>query len=103
MRLYNIDQCTFTGASFASIVWWFFELILFRYLPKPSHYWRGLLLCCLGAKIGKSTYVYPGAKIWSPWNIGAWSVVINDMLEWMVCLGNPFNPIKLRVMTYETL
>jgi putative colanic acid biosynthesis acetyltransferase WcaF len=188
MRLDNSNQNTFTGPSFtvknriARVVWWFFELFLFRYSPKPLHRWRALLLRCFGAKIGKGVHVYPGAKIWAPWNleirdesgigngavlysqgriiigkrsvisqgvnlctgthdytkkgmplltrpvyigdnvwiatdafvhpginigngcvIGARSVVISDMPEWMVCSGNPCRPIKPRVMTYETL
>ena len=27
------------------------------------------MLRCFGAKIGKSVHVYPGAKIWAPWNL----------------------------------
>jgi len=33
------------------------------------HGWRSFLLRCFGAKIGKSVHVYPGAKIWAPWNL----------------------------------
>ena len=75
MRLDTNNLDTFTGASFAlknriaRVIWWVFELFLFRYSPKPLHSWRVILLRCFGAKIGKGVHVYPGVKIWAPWNI----------------------------------
>jgi putative colanic acid biosynthesis acetyltransferase WcaF len=32
------------------------------------HGWRSFLLRCFGAKMGRSCHIYPGAKIWAPWN-----------------------------------
>jgi putative colanic acid biosynthesis acetyltransferase WcaF len=37
--------------------------------PRPLHAWRSFLLRCFGAKIGKSVHVYPGVRIWAPWNL----------------------------------
>ena len=33
------------------------------------HAWRALVLRCFGAKIGRGCHIYPGAKIWAPWNL----------------------------------
>jgi putative colanic acid biosynthesis acetyltransferase WcaF len=177
--MYNQD--TFKGASFSlknrfsRVLWGVVEVLFFRYTPKPLHKWRAFILRLFGAKVGKGVHVYPGAKIWAPWNIelgnecgvasgailysqgkitigqravisqgaqlcsgthdythpgfplvtspinigdqawiaadafvhpgvtvgngcviGARSVVIKDMPEWMVCAGHPCKPIKER-------
>ena len=46
-------------------VWMFF----FRPSPRSLHAWRSFLLKLFGAKLGKGVHIYPGAKIWAPWNI----------------------------------
>lgn len=51
------------------VVWSIVYLLFFRLSPKPFHAWRSFLLRCFGAKIGKAVHVYPGAKIWAPWNL----------------------------------
>ncbi len=51
------------------ILWTVVNILLFRFSPKPLHSWRALLLRCFGAKVGKGAIVYPGAKIWAPWNL----------------------------------
>jgi putative colanic acid biosynthesis acetyltransferase WcaF len=69
------NQDTFKGASFslknrvARVVWGIIHVILFRYSPKPLHGWRSFLLRMFGAKVGKGVHVYPGVKIWAPWNL----------------------------------
>lgn len=71
--MHNTD--THTGPSFslsnrmARLLWGLAELLLFRYSPKPMHFWRALVLRCFGAKVGRGVHVYPGAKIWAPWNL----------------------------------
>jgi len=71
--MHNTD--TFTGPSFslqnrlARLLWTVAALFLFRYSPKPFHAWRRLLLRCFGAKVGRGVHVYPGVKIWAPWNL----------------------------------
>ncbi len=40
-----------------------------RLSPRPCHRWRALLLRLFGAQIGRGVHVYPGVKIWAPWNV----------------------------------
>src|SRR5476651_2440456 len=174
-----INQDTHTGPSFslrnriARFIWKIAGLLLFRFSPQALHGWRSFLLRCFGAKVEKGVHVYPGVKIWAPWNlelgeqcgiasgvilysqgkitigrrsvisqgvnlcagthdytkpgfplitmpihigdevwiaaeafvhpgvtiadgcvIGARSVVVNDMPEWMICTGHPCKPVK---------
>lgn len=71
--MHNTD--THTGASFslknrlARLAWNVTVLFLFRYSPRPLHAWRSFLLKCFGAKIGAGAHIYPGVKVWAPWNI----------------------------------
>ncbi len=179
----KVNTDTFTGASFSlsnrimRVVWSAVYLLFFRYSPRPFHFWRSFLLRLFGAKVGRNVHVYPGVKIWAPWNvefgdecgvgggailysqgkivlgkrsiisqgaylctgshdytkighplitspivvesfawvaaeafvhpgvvigegcvIGARSVVIKSMPEWMVCAGNPCKPLKQRII-----
>jgi putative colanic acid biosynthesis acetyltransferase WcaF len=43
--------------------------LLFRPSPRPFHAWRAFLLRCFGAKIAAHCHIYPGARIWAPWNL----------------------------------
>ena len=45
------------------------SLLLFRFSPQPFHRWRAMILRCCGAKLGTGCHVYPGVKIWAPWNL----------------------------------
>lgn len=69
------NQDTFTGPSFslksrvARAIWGIVEAIFFRLSPRPLHSWRSFLLRCFGAKVGRGVHVYPGVKIWAPWNL----------------------------------
>ena len=51
------------------VAWSVVSLLLFRFSPKPLHSWRAFLLRCFGARVGKRVHVYPGARIWAPWNL----------------------------------
>jgi putative colanic acid biosynthesis acetyltransferase WcaF len=51
------------------LIWNIAYLLLFRFSPRPLHFWRALLLRTFGAKVGKGVHVYPGVKIWAPWNL----------------------------------
>jgi putative colanic acid biosynthesis acetyltransferase WcaF len=70
-----LNQDTYKGASFSiknragRVVWAIVYSIFFRFSPRPLHQWRSLLLRLFGAKVGKGVHVYPGVKIWAPWNI----------------------------------
>lgn len=48
------------------------------------------------AWIAAEAFVHPGVTIGDGAVIGARSVVLKDMPEWMVCSGNPCRPIKKR-------
>src|SRR6186997_117522 len=66
---------THTGPSFSKknrigrMIWMMVSSIFFRLSPKPFHEWRSALLRLFGAKVGKGVHVYPGVKIWAPWNL----------------------------------
>ncbi len=70
-----INDDTHTGPSFsfgnrlARFIWNIVNLLFFRFSPVPFFAWRSFLLRCFGATIGKNTHIYPGVKIWAPWNI----------------------------------
>ncbi|MDF2434048.1 MAG: putative colanic acid biosynthesis acetyltransferase WcaF [Mucilaginibacter sp.] len=70
-----INQDTFKGPSFSlsnrllRVVWSFTYVVFFKYSPKPFFLWRSFLLRCFGAKTGKRVHIYPGVKIWAPWNL----------------------------------
>lgn len=51
------------------MIWNLVYAILFRWSPKPFHGWRILLLRIFGGKIEKGVHIYPGVKIWAPWNL----------------------------------
>ena len=40
-----------------------------RLSPRPLHGWRAFLLRSFGATLGPHCHVYPGARIWAPWNL----------------------------------
>lgn len=50
-------------------LWNIVQAVLFRTSPRPFHKWRALLLRLFGAKLGKNCHVYPGVKVWAPWNL----------------------------------
>jgi putative colanic acid biosynthesis acetyltransferase WcaF len=51
------------------VVWAVVSLLFFRPSPVPLHAWRAFLLRLFGAEIGNGTHVYPGVRIWAPWNL----------------------------------
>jgi putative colanic acid biosynthesis acetyltransferase WcaF len=51
------------------VIWNFTSLIFFRFSPSPFYKWRAFLLKMFGAKVGEGAHVYPGVKIWAPWNL----------------------------------
>lgn len=71
----KINTDTYTGASFslqnklARVVWGVVNFLFFRFSPRPLHAWRSFLLRLFGASVGKNVHVYPGVKIWAPWNL----------------------------------
>ena len=71
--MYNQD--TQIGPSFslrnrfARALWEVVSLVLFRLSPRPLHQWRAFLLRLFGARVGRGVHIYPGVKIWAPWNL----------------------------------
>jgi putative colanic acid biosynthesis acetyltransferase WcaF len=51
------------------VAWAVVYLLLFRTSPRPMHAWRAFLLRCFGARLGRKCHIYPGARIWAPWNL----------------------------------
>ena len=43
--------------------------LLFRWTPRPLHAWRAVVLRLFGARLGRACVVYPGVRIWAPWNL----------------------------------
>jgi putative colanic acid biosynthesis acetyltransferase WcaF len=64
-----------TQASFSlsnrigRVAWGVVYWTLFLPSPRPFHAWRALLLRCFGARVGSGVHIYPGARIWAPWNL----------------------------------
>lgn len=75
MPFVPVNHDTVTGPSFSlrnrllRMLWGLTVALLFRPSPKPFHGWRSLLLRLFGASVGKGVHVYPGVKIWAPWNL----------------------------------
>lgn len=73
MILENNDphtQASFTlGNRARRALWNAAWLLLFRPSPRPLHAWRSALLRLFGARIGDGVHVYPGVRIWAPWNL----------------------------------
>jgi putative colanic acid biosynthesis acetyltransferase WcaF len=55
--------------------WGIVHASLFRPSPRPMHAWRSFLLRSFGATLGQGCHVYPGARIWAPWNLRCGDVV----------------------------
>lgn len=51
------------------VVWACVYWSLFRYTPVPMHAWRAWVLRMCGAKVGRGVRIYPGVRIWAPWNL----------------------------------
>jgi putative colanic acid biosynthesis acetyltransferase WcaF len=70
-----VNEDTHVGPSFSlknrfsRLLWGVSAALLFHPSPRPLHKWRSFLLRLFGAKVGRGVHVYPGAKIWAPWNL----------------------------------
>jgi len=58
-----------TGNKLRRLIWSLCWLVLYRISPRPLHPWRAFLLRVFGAKVGPDCHIYPGSKIWAPWNL----------------------------------
>jgi len=57
------------------LVWTVVWATLFRLTPVPFHNLRCALLRMFGARIGRSNFIYPSARIWAPWLLETEEVV----------------------------
>jgi putative colanic acid biosynthesis acetyltransferase WcaF len=57
------------GNRLMRVVWMATYALLFRWTPRPLHFWRRFLLRLFGAKIGKGCRISPYVNVWAPWNI----------------------------------
>ena len=57
------------------LLWWIVWITLFRPTPRYFFAWRGFVLRCFGAKIGKNCHIYPSVVFWAPWNLECGDVV----------------------------
>lgn len=53
----------------ARLAWAFGYTLLVRFTPRPMHAWRAVVLRAFGATLGPHCHIYPGARIWAPWNL----------------------------------
>lgn len=71
----HVNSDTRRGPSFSFGIrvrrafWATASLLFFRPSPRFLHGWRSGLLRLFGAKIGRGAHIYPGARIWAPWNL----------------------------------
>ena len=57
------------GNKGARFLWCIVYHACFRWIPPPFHPLRSMLLRMFGARIGRGCHVYPGARVWAPWNL----------------------------------
>jgi putative colanic acid biosynthesis acetyltransferase WcaF len=57
------------GDRLRRMLWSFSWLLLGRASPNALHPWRRWLVRAFGAQVGKGVHIYPGARIWAPWNL----------------------------------
>ncbi len=50
-------------------LWGVAGTVLCRWTPRPLHAWRALVLRLFGARLGRGCHVYPGVRVWAPWNL----------------------------------
>lgn len=63
------------GSRLRRQLWYLVQASLFRFSLRPLHGWRSFLLRLFGAKLGVGCHVYPGVKIWAPWNLSCGAFV----------------------------
>lgn len=84
------DEYSFRNKA-ARAAWGAIYFLLIRPSPRPFHAWRSALYRAFGAKLGDNCRIYPGAKVWAPWNIECGSnVAIADGVE-------IYNPISVTI------
>lgn len=73
MKPIHLDSYAHASFSFgnraARSVWSIVYWCLVWPSPKPLHAWRAMVYRLFGASIGRGVHIYPGARVWAPWNL----------------------------------
>lgn len=93
LRLQHLSIRNKIGRALWQVVW----LLLYRPTPRLFHPWRCLLLRLFGARLGKSVYPYPSARIWAPWNLEMGDH--SCLSEWVDC----YCVDKIRIGAHTTV
>jgi putative colanic acid biosynthesis acetyltransferase WcaF len=51
------------------VVWGLVYVLLVRPSPRPFHRWRNAIYRAFGARLDRTSRIYPRAKVWAPWNL----------------------------------
>ncbi len=57
------------GNRVARQLWGIAYWLVFRPSPRNLHGWRNFVLRVFGARLHRTSRVYPRARIWAPWNL----------------------------------
>jgi putative colanic acid biosynthesis acetyltransferase WcaF len=63
------------GHKIKRVLWNLTWHCFFRLSPRPLMAWRRFVLRAFGAEIDHTARIYPGARIWAPWNLSVGKMV----------------------------
>lgn len=92
-----LGASTSLGSRVGRGLWGLVGSLLFRPSPRPAHAWRALLLRLFGARLGPHCHIYPGARIWAPWNL---------VCEDAVCIADEaivYNPALITLRSHSVV
>ncbi len=78
------------GNKLSRLLWGFVYVLAFRWTPRCMHGWRNFLLRLFGAKIHRTSRVYPKARVWLPGNL---------IMGPYACLGDDSNCYNVATIT----
>jgi putative colanic acid biosynthesis acetyltransferase WcaF len=92
-----LQASTSLGSRVGRASWAAVYILLFRFSPRPLHAWRVALLRLFGARLGPNCHIYPGARIWAPWNLAC---------EDAVCIADEaivYNPALVSLCSHSVV
>lgn len=92
-----LGASTSLASRFGRGLWGGVCTLLFRPSPRPAHAWRAALLRLFGARLGPHCHIYPGARIWAPWNL---------VCEDAVCIADEaviYNPALITLRSHSVV
>ena len=78
------------GNKITRVIWGVFYVLFFRYTPRQMHWYRNLVLRMFGARLHRTSRVYPKAQIWLPSNL---------VMGPYACLGNGVDCYNVTTIT----